>query len=435
MTAPHQLTVGDIRAQALVILREGTKHEANGDLDAAVAKYKQAYKLCPELDDTAGDMEATRTDECLDPTHPDVSRLFTVSRTIPTAYTGIFQTFRVSQLRTASGRNRIREFFRSEGFLVVDDALSADEVSEGFGLFARYMDAAADIDVTRKEDLLQCFGDRAVGVVGKKSAGQTRFNWFVRSREAVQSAFRVVLFGTEVEPESDETSPLPAPAASAKLMTSFDGCGFFRNPEAHRDFASGTAPWLHVDASDQRSGDYVQGLVNFIDCTDDNDAGLVVVPRSHVPSVFKCMCPDADTRVEAGFTEMELVEASRIVRSNSADPAALRLLQPFRVPLKAGSLALWSSRSIHCNVGCIPRATPRPEQLLRRLVSYVCLQRDPMEAELTKLRHNAFSKGYTTTHQPDQVHWVGDVPSKALLASGTIVTDIAGLPPDAVDLL
>eukprot|EP00672_Neobodo_designis_P025793 CAMPEP_0174848592 /NCGR_PEP_ID=MMETSP1114-20130205/13609_1 /TAXON_ID=312471 /ORGANISM="Neobodo designis, Strain CCAP 1951/1" /LENGTH=426 /DNA_ID=CAMNT_0016082895 /DNA_START=31 /DNA_END=1311 /DNA_ORIENTATION=- len=422
------------REQAQTLLAAAAAMENAGELTQAVELYRKAYKLCPELDSAnSGGIEDQRADGVRSPSDPDIQRMFDVSRTVPAAYAPLYRTFNARDLGTLDGRNAMRRFYRDEGFLVVDDALNAAEIEEAFGYFARYMDAAANIDVTSKEDLMQCFGDRAVGLVGKRSAGHSRFAWFVRSREAVKAAFRCVLSSSEEVGDDD------AEAMGRKLITSFDGLGFFRNPESHHDFASGTAPWLHVDAcGDAGSGDYVQGLVNLIDCTDDADAGLVVMPRSHRDHVFTGICPPTRSRddqvTEGAFTDLELAQASCIL-DQTPDPADRALMQPFRVPLKAGSMAMWSGRLIHCNVGCVARREPRPEQLLRRLVSYVCLMRDPGNAALTERRRDAFARGRTTTHQPDHVHWVGDTSPQALRDSDAVITSEAALPPGAAELL
>jgi hypothetical protein len=102
---------------------------------------------------------------------------------------------------------------------------------------------------------------------------------------------------------------------------------------------------------------------------------------------------------------------------------------------------------MHCNMGCIPRplaateeAPPSapcsdPTQILRRLVSYVCMMEDPRDAALTKQRREFFEAGKTTAHQPDVLRWVGDRFKPHLVEKGVLCLTIDALPEGGAELL
>ena len=112
-----------------------------------------------------------------------------------------------------------------------------------------------------------------------------------------------------------------------------------------------------------------------------------------------------------------------------------------RVPLKAGSIVLFRSSLMHCNMGCIPRdgddaTNPHnPAQIMRRLVSYICMMEDPKDADLTKQRKEYFEAGKTTAHQPDILRWVGDRFKSHLLEKGVLCLSEDTLPEGGAELL
>jgi ectoine hydroxylase-related dioxygenase (phytanoyl-CoA dioxygenase family) len=403
------------RAEALVTLAGIL--EAEGRMDDAVDAYRSAYKLCPELE-FGGTIEAESDADA----EPLPNPFEGVVWQVPDWLADHWRYHSCADLLTEQGREAMRATFKREGFVVVRDAVKPDEVACALNHFSNFMRAVADVDVNDADSLRQNFGDRAFGIVGKRSAGHSAMNWFLRSRPTVIETFRTLFL-----PEGDESS--------RKLITSFDGVGYFRNPESHAEFASTSSPWLHVDAGDDATASYVQGLINLVDCTDPADAGLVLVPRSHLDPVFRVLCPRAVVSPPVYMTTFEPAHERQLMRAFRQDPTALARLAPVRLPLPAGALVVWSSRMLHCNVGCQARAEPRPEQLLRRVVSYVCMMPDPNDAKLTKRRLALFHAGRTTTHQPDSGRWVGDTLPAGAVDSGAVLVDESQLPPGAAALL
>ena len=254
------------------------------------------------------------------------------------------------------------------------------------------------------------FGDASVGMAGRSSIGHSSLNWFVRSREAVKNAFR---FAFDVSPDT-------------KMISSFDGINVFRNPEVDKAYQGSLEPWFHLDAGKWSDGDCIQGLVNLIDCTDDNDAGLVVFPKSN-NTIFKKIVKEDPTNYSR-MTYIGPYESKMISKLGVTET-------PHRVPLRAGSLAMWRSSTIHCSTACLPRAKPDPAQSLRRLVVYTCMCPDPRNAELTEARLGAFHRGNTTCHEPHRVCASSGSAATHAVAAGVVIIEEARLPEGAAELL
>lgn len=103
--------------------------------------------------------------------------------------------------------------------------------------------------------------------------------------------------------------------------------------------------WLHVDQGSRRRGlACIQGVVNLIDSDQDTDAGLVVVPGSHLyhDKFFK-------THDLAVSREWYKYSASELQWFYEQKDSNQQHLKPIKVNAKAGSIILWDSRTIHCN--------------------------------------------------------------------------------------
>ena len=385
----------DPTTQGAILLLEAEQYEASGDMENAVRCYKEAFKLCPEL-------EAQRPKDDAD-VEMDYTRL-------PQAGSG-FQSFPAVDLLKDDSRQILQQYFDEYGFIVLDEVMSEDEVLKAKQHFKTFM-SAAGIDIDDEEEIAASFGDRAVGIVGKCGAGQSAMNWFVRSRPLVKEAFR---FANQLKPNE-------------KLITSFDGFNYFRNPETNPAWQGSITPWFHFDAGHKDHARYVQGIVNLMDCTDESDAGLVLLPKSH-NTLFPHVVPQ-DPQYPSYLTYMGRREWLTAAQLGIAE-------RPFRVPLKAGSIVLWKSSVMHCNSSCLPRSGSRanPGQLIRRLAVYVCMMKDPMDSKLTEQRRRYFAEGRTTGHQPDILRGTGDFGKREFISAGAIIVDEAQLPEGATELL
>lgn len=406
------MSAADREAEARRLIALAEEHEDKHELKAAVECYKRAYKLAPQLD-----------------RHGDFGEDVEVLRAPPADFDfRVFDAADPALFDTASPQYaRLLDYFDKFGFVVVNNVLSADEVTTAMERFQSFM-MQVGVDVTSKKSLETYFSDPAYGLVAKAGCGSSNLNWFVRSRERVKNLFRLV-HKLPVVMAGGTTTGVPA---ESKLITSLDGFNYFRNPEAGDDLWGGlTAPWLHFDAACAAHGNYVQSLVNLIDCTQPEDPGFVCLPRSH-ETLFRHIVP---AEVPAGHRSY-LTMLDRAERKVMND---LNLEEKcFRVPMAPGSMVLWRSSLLHCNTGCTKRPPPlgNPAQLLRRVAVYVCMMPDPHDSEVTTRRRDAFSRGQTTTHQPDLVRCVyGGEGQPADIASGVVIADEANLPPGAAELL
>lgn len=389
------------------LVAEAEKCEAEGNCERAVQLLKRAYKMCPKLalpDEGEG---------CLaDDDDAATEALSRVDR-MPSSDSN-FRTFSAAGLAVESTRQEMFDFFNAEGYLVVDDVLGADEIRVAEQHFANFM-RTVDIDVNDAVSLRQRFGDSGNGIAHKAGCGQSALNWHVRSRSAVKDTFRLVL---GADPRG----------TSKKLITSFDGFNYFRNPETDPSWLGGTTSWMHFDADDHTNAKYVQGIVNLVDCSDPNDAGLVLLPRSHI-TVFPHLVTDERRDAPAFMTYMGPGE-TRIFASLGVREV------PFRVPLRAGSMVVWKSSMMHCNIGCLPRAVPNPAQLIRRLVVYVCMSEDNERPAVTQQRRQCFAAGATTCHQPDIIRIASKVQQRNdEQLRGVVLMREEDLPDGAAELL
>lgn len=416
--------------EAVKILEAAEEMEASGDAMGAVKLYRQAFRMEPSLDPCYSRQPAhevtaekrTEADIAYDLEREAESKLEPVL--MPPAESG-FRTFDSADLMTADGRRDIFLYAEEFGFVVVDNVLDPAQIDEGIAEFKRYM-LANGVDMDSKEGVVAGFGDRDLGIVSKASIGQSRFNWLGRSRVFVKEAFRAAL---------------GLPEGEGKLITSFDGAGYFLNPEIPHPKGAGAGgsangglfggtriPWYHFDAGSADVANYFQGVLNYMDCTPDCEAGIVVLPRSHKTvfpkffpaenkSLFKNYLSGVNGRLAAKIVELGLKEV------------------PMRLPLKAGSLVMFRSSLMHCNMGCVEREEADPSEIMRRLVSYICMMEDPQQPELTKERQAYFAAGKTTAHQPDVLRWVGDRAKPELIEKGVVCSTLESLPEGAAELL
>ena len=161
--------------------------------------------------------------------------------------------------------------------------------------------------------------DPSTGIVFGYGVGQCNFSWKIRSNKNVQKAFAGV-WGTD------------------DLITSFDGCNFYRPWKYNPEWAT-QGKWWHVDqnanSETSRGLQSVQGLVPLIDC-DETVGGLCVIPKTHF--VHDRLCK----RIARGTHDFVSIPVDDQLWKEFPDGGVL-------VRCKAGDLCLWDSRTVHCN--------------------------------------------------------------------------------------
>ncbi len=183
------------------------------------------------------------------------------------------------------------------------------------------------------------------------------------------------------------------------LITSEDrACYMPRVPDIK--YRAGTGiykPWLHLDQPSIMSGlQCVQGLVT-INNVSEQGGTLVVIPGSH-----KHHSTIAKAAEDASGDKAKSSSANRFVRipetlvdklkeEHQLEPKAIR-------PLKAGSMVLWDSRTVHCNT---------QTQSEERIVVYTCQvpRAWVKEAPRNQMKHRqeAFLGARNTSHWPHHV--------------------------------
>jgi hypothetical protein len=218
-----------------------------------------------------------------------------------------------------------RAHLDDQGFAVLTDILTAEEHSELLGQFRNDWRTVApyfnwyDPSTWIPESCPMTWDN---GMISWYGLGHAEFQWRLRTNRSVLDIWKR-LYGTK------------------ELVVSYDGFSVFLSNQQDPDM------WLHIDQN-PKSGFYsIQGAYNFLEVSDQGDAGWVVVPGSHETYV-------PDVHPQRQYISVE-----------DADPIIEQAIQPLLPP---NSFVLWNSRTVHANQGMAPdRETPN----LNRVTSYI----------------------------------------------------------------
>mmetsp|Transcript_34320 Transcript_34320/g.61246 ORF Transcript_34320/g.61246 Transcript_34320/m.61246 type:complete len:328 (-) Transcript_34320:300-1283(-) len=279
--------------------------------------------------------------------------------------------------RFASFGPSAAEFLDREGYVVIS-ALSSEEVEAARGmLWAYWEELDGGISRTNRESWgkMDAYMHANTGIVNSYGIGQSKLLWYLRSSEAVTSAFASI-WGTE------------------DLITSFDGGGMFRPWSVDPKWKT-SGGWFHADQSLRRKGRVcVQGLVSLFDQTSAT-GGLTLVPGSH--ERHQELCRATWTGLSLSFWGHDFVPIPPEVWTRKG-------FAPQLVCCQAGDLILWDSRTVHCNSPALEDPPP-PSQAhdFLRAVGYVCMtpRAWATEAALAK-RRELVRTGQTSTHWPHE---------------------------------
>jgi hypothetical protein len=163
---------------------------------------------------------------------------------------------------------KLLEHLDTHGFVVVINILCQDEIQDGFDLLWEFLNCKASMNRTDpstwSDDNFRRVGSAMNGIIGGGGVGQSKFQWFMRSRPKVKSVFEQIY-------------------STSDLITSFDGCCIFR-PWQHPDKLSArtSSGWFHVDQGRTLHGRHcVQALIALTD-TDESTGGFCCIPGSHL---------------------------------------------------------------------------------------------------------------------------------------------------------
>lgn len=269
----------------------------------------------------------------------------------------------------------LRSVLDEYGFAIVTDVLTTDEAEEGVSLFWDYLESLGtgiDRNNTDTQDNTRWPPTFSTGILDNPSlcAGQSRVAWWARLK--AKQVFSS-LYNTE------------------DLVTSFDTIGIYREK-----IKTKKEMWYHTDSTPLRheKDHSTQGILNLIDTTENGEGGLVVLPKSH-SLLFQYVIKNADWAPlwnDEPFWE----KYNELLSDNPS-------LHPVRVGAPAGSVILFYSSVVHCNM---PYSTKRTtESHLRRAVVYVCMApRDRVtDKKWNEKRRQAVVDGATTSHWPDRI--------------------------------
>lgn len=286
--------------------------------------------------------------------------------------------------RLPAGSKESLDHLKSEGFVVIANALSETDVSQALDLTWDYLEElGTGVDRTNVDTWgndrwpINVHG----GIVPSQGIGQSAAQWFIRSAPEVKKAFAAVW--------DDED-----------LLVSFDGMALWRPTDIDPAWATDRGgAWLHLDQHPiSRPGrQCVQGAVT-LTATSSDIGGNIMVPGSHkwfaeIPSRY-------EKRLAAIPVDQDHF------RFPTDDPQ-LQETPPLMAHMEAGDMMLWDSRTVHCSSPGpqTELATDRSAPELTRVASLVCMMpRAHSNPEVIEHRRAAVVNRTSTTNWSDR--WI-----------------------------
>ena len=293
--------------------------------------------------------------------------------------------------------SRCAALLKRFGVVVFRGVVPADDRSRLESLFWDWLEREHEgVDrarpATHAPHVFDSLGHRNSGVVNTGSIGQSDLLWAARQHAGVVDAWRTV-WGL------DMTEPA---ATTRQLVTSFDGCGVWRNPchPAHAGKNVRTAQsWYHLDQNVATHPGFVgyQGALT-VWGANGHTGSTVVCPGSH--KQFAENCARGGKAGRGSFVRM----AGR----GDAEYCARTARQV--APLGPGDYVIWDSRVVHCSNGASRNLAPHhvlaargvsEQPSLLRLALYVAMMpRERAGAHVVEARRRAVRRGATSGHDP-----------------------------------
>uniref|UniRef100_A0A7S3NKM9 RanBP2-type domain-containing protein n=1 Tax=Aureoumbra lagunensis TaxID=44058 RepID=A0A7S3NKM9_9STRA len=280
-----------------------------------------------------------------------------------------------------------KQLLAEHGVVIFRNVLNADEIQVARDLFWQWFETHTPARRTKPSTLTsavaQSCGHANTGVTTNFCIGQSEFLWYCRLKAV--PAWRTVWDCED-------------------LVSSFDGCGLWRNPYLFSDaFTHGR--WYHLDQNVRENAHFLgyQGLVQISDTATDETGSLVVIPGSHKD--FRANCERGNKLLNRG---------SFVRLSTPADLAYCDQHAVQCAPLYPGDIVVWDSRVVHCSAS-VCRNLPSTHSLrggrtffsskfsdneisppmLARLVAYVAMMpRSHVSSRVATNRRNAVLQGY-----------------------------------------
>lgn len=393
------------RRDAKKLLKKASALEAEGRFQEAIALYSKCYKMCPELDTDADSGE-------------NAAQLKFLREHQYTAKEMADLSFDASELaQDVNLRVRFREQLRHQGFAVVDNVLSAEEVAHAREDLNAFL-AGYGISSSSAESLSQFFADPITGTTSRGGCAHSHLCWSVRSNLRIQKLFKVAYGASADNKEVGEEDE--------KYLTSFEGIWYFPNPEATKDgYGGATVPLLHSDASDvEVTGELIRAMANLHPCLLEQDPGIVFLPRSHIHLFPEMLSIKNERRMERKQKE-EAVGGRDVDNQENDDEEVegvwfddecvdvvldsdLKNEVIRRLSLKAGSVVFWKSSLLHSTIGAQARSSERcnHEEALRGFGVFLTMAPaarafSPEELQIVSAaREHLLQQGLATSFNP-----------------------------------
>ena len=201
------------------------------------------------------------------------------------------------------------------------------------------------------------------GIIQHYMAGQSKVVWDVRTNPKIINIFK------ELWDDKD-------------LLTSFDGLCVMKPP--NHGGSTRSKSWYHLDQGHNKVGKHcIQGLLNLEETT-INDGSFMVLPGSH-----KChqeFYKENNIKTKTDWYKFTTDDYSWYINKG---------FQPKRLEIPKGSVVLWDSRSVHCNV------PPTKKSTNFRYVIYICMTPERLSTDkILDKRIKAFKELRMTSHWP-----------------------------------
>jgi len=256
-------------------------------------------------------------------------------------------------------------YLEQEGYVVIRDILDDLTIKKALELFWKdWLHVTPNFRINLSETYPLIFGK---GIAAFNGFGQSDFCWYLRLQNTIIDIFASL-------------------HKTRDLMVSFDGfsCFFSQNQQSKL--------WWHIDQHPDNPIYCIQGAYNFYEVK-ENDAGFVIIPRSHKtfrPSPLK-INPDQDW--------YKLSDEDDIKKQNQG----VKLLIP------SNCFVLWNSRLVHSNVGMLINNKKNPNSYKKsilnpnRLTVFITYLPATEDSIIKDKRQDAYHKAYTTTHWTNRV--------------------------------
>jgi len=245
--------------------------------------------------------------------------------------------------------SRIKEELKENGYCIIPNILSTDEISEAKTLFYKWQKTIPNHDKFHNSI-------DPHGIYKFHEAGHQEHAWYIRTRPQVIDIFKKIW-------ECDD------------LIVSFDGSCYISEDTTKTDKI-----WTHTDQAPNNKG--LKCYQGFVALTDNKERTLVVYEGSnnYHEKYFK------EKNIESSIN-WQLIDHEKLKELNDTKKV-------LEVP--AGALVLWDSRTFHQN----QYGKPNSEE---RMVQYVCYlpKNHPKNTKAQQIKRlKYFEDRRTTSHWP-----------------------------------